>query len=147
MAILQSEFLNLVTTTPNPSYSSFHLTSKIIHTNFFFNLNKWDHYWTMPFLSPLMSLHYTLTFLTMKALKLDAISLTPFKTKHYLLNLSVISLEWYLARTIFPSTMSISYKFMELQWDRVWHPHMQPIRGQIWTTHKPQCPLQALHLA
>ena len=48
------------------------LTSKILHT-FFFNLKKWDHYQTMPFLSPLMSLHCTLTFLTTKVLKLAAI--------------------------------------------------------------------------
>ena len=37
----------------------------------------------MPFFSPLMSLHYTLTFLTKKALKPAAISLTPVKTKQY----------------------------------------------------------------
>ena len=92
MAILQSEFLNLSTTTSNPSYSPFLSTSKILHT-FFFNLNKWDHYQTTLFLSPLMSLHYTLTFLTTKGLKLAAISLTPVKTKHLLLNASVISLE------------------------------------------------------
>ena len=85
MAILQTEFLNLLTTTSNPSYSPFLPTSKILHT-FSFNLNKWDHYQTTPFLSPLMTLHYTLTFLTMKVLKLAAISLTPVKTKHYLLN-------------------------------------------------------------
>ena len=124
MAILQGKFLNLSTTTSNPSYSPFPLTSKILHT-FFFNLNKWDHYRTKPFLSPLMSLHYTVTFLTTKALKLAVISLTPVKTKHYLLNVSVISLEWYLAWTIFSLTMRISYKFTELQWELVRHPSTQ----------------------
>lgn len=46
-----------------------------------FNFNELDLYRTMPFFSPLMSLHYTLT--STKALKPAAISITPVKTKQY----------------------------------------------------------------
>ena len=50
----------------------------------------------------------------------------------------------YLAWTILPLTMSISYKFTELQWQLVWHLVGKPIHGQIWTTRNRQRPSKPL---